>query len=232
MKKQFPVLLVLILFLFSGCGNASPSAVSSVSHETQGLPVSSVTEAAKGETTASSEQLPAGNFGPVEFKNYEAFEKYASTQDLPADFSYEKALLPDDRFQLKEVSYRPGVYVMAEYYCPLSKQELGDLIDYDAERLQTLICRTSLFTDPETDLNQNYLPNGYQPVTVSGRTYYRWDEHAGNNPEARTIGYEIVFIQDGHLIFMHLPAVESFEKMLEYTAVEKIEPMQNIVKND
>ena len=226
MKKNRILFFAFFFLFFAGCGR-NPEISASLSGAVEDTPLYTLPPTEADTTEEESSAIYWGNFGPVEFKSFEAFAQYASTQDLDSSFSYYRPAQEVDGFKLKQVSYRPGLYVMSEYVQSVSPDDLKGLRDYDASRLQTLICRTSLFTDPEADLRINYLPNGYEPVEVNGRTFYRWDEHAGNRPDARTIGYEIVFLEEDHLVFMHLPATESFEEMLRFTDVEKIEPLQS-----
>ncbi len=159
------------------------------------------------------------------FKDFEEHEKKAKTNAV--SFYYVPASVPSG-FELTEIAKRDNIYVMVTYSIPdnaLSAndaQEYAGLNSYDASRLQTLICERWLYPDGQSSL-ESFIANDYKPMEYEGRTYYRWDEHAENDPEKRVIGYELAFLDDGNLIFMHLPAIDTFENMMKYAKVEKAE---------
>ena len=159
---------------------------------------------------------------PDSYTSFEAFEeaeKQSGEKALPHYFV--PATLSDD-YQLTQITKRDNVYVMIEYKIASGAVSSEKLSEYDTERLSTLICRYSLYTDAQKALEMNYINKGYEPVEYQGKTYYRWDEHVQNDPEKQILGYEIAFITDGCLIFMHLPAVDTFENMLQYAQLQKV----------
>lgn len=159
------------------------------------------------------------------FKDFEEHEKKAKTNDV--SFYYVPSSIPSG-FELTEIAKRENIYVMVTYSIPAAvissnnAQEYAGLNEYDSSRLQTLICQRSLFPDGQGSL-ESFIANGYEPMEYEGRTYYRWDEHAENDPEKRVIGYELAFLDDNTLIFLHLPAIDTFENMMEYAKVSKVE---------
>lgn len=112
---------------------------------------------------------------------------------------------------------------MVEYRVSAPADITENLSEYDAERLQTLICRYSLYADGQNPLEESFINKRYKEIQYNGKTYYRRDEHTENNPDKRIIGYEIAFLQDGNLIFLHLTAVDTFESRMRHADVIKID---------
>ncbi len=158
---------------------------------------------------------------PYSFNSFEDYEQHEKrTKANAASCYYTPSSLPPD-YELAHITKRDDVYVMIEYSLSVQTVSDNELSEYDAERLQTLICRYSLYPDGQKALEDDFISNGYEAIEYEGQTYYRWDEHAENNPEKRVIGYEIAFLDEGNLIFMHLPAIDTFENMMKYANVVK-----------
>ncbi len=171
---------------------------------------------------------PAMCFAPDLFKSFKDFEEHEKKAETNAvSFYYVPSSIPSG-FELTEIAKRNDIYVMVTYSIPAAAissnnaQEYAGLNSYDASRLQTLICERSLFPDGQRSL-ESFIANDYEPMEYEGRTYYRWDEHAENDPEKRVIGYELAFLDDNTMIFMHLPAIDTFENMMRCADVEKVE---------
>ncbi len=178
----------------------------------------------EGESSAPLPSTAPESFGS--FDDFEEHEKNAKTNAV--SFYYVPASVPSG-FELTEIAKRNNVYVSVTYSIPdtalsvYDAQENAGLNSYDASRLQTLICERSLSHDGQSTLETSFIANDYKPIEYEGRTYYRWDEHAENDPEKRVIGYELAFLDDGNLIFLHLPAIDTFENMMRYADVAKVE---------
>ncbi len=204
--KKLSVFLLLSILLFGllACGIADPA------------PAIDITSA------STTTQLPLANVAPLTFDSFAAFKQHEKENpDKAVSCYYVPAELPDG-YSLSAISKRDGVYVMVEYAIEVDSDATADLSEYDAQRLGTLICRYSLYTDAETALQENFIAKGYKPCDYDGKEYYRWDEHANGDVEQPIIGYEIAFLQEGDLIFLHLPALDSFENMMQLAQVEKI----------
>lgn len=167
-------------------------------------------------------------FGPDLFESLKDFEEHEKNAETNAvSFYYVPSSIPSG-FELTEIAKRENIYVMVTYSIPTTAissnnaQEYAGLSEYDSSRLQTLICQRFLFPDGQGSL-ESFIANGYEPMEYEGRTYYRWDEHAENDPEKRVIGYELAFLDDDTLIFLHLPAIDTFENMMRYADVAKVE---------
>ena len=155
---------------------------------------------------------------------YDSIEGFlAAERNIPG---YENEIfyvpaLPSDKYKLIQVSKRDDIYISVLYQVINPPPAKENLSGYDAERRQTLICQTYLFEDSQTTL-EGFLKNGHRQITYNGKTYYLWEEHAGGSFEREIIGYEIVFIRDGKLVFMHLPPADSYENMMQFAEPEKI----------
>lgn len=172
---------------------------------------------------------PLEYFAPDLFGSIKEFEEHEKNDKTNAvSFYYVPASVPSG-FELTRIAKRENIYVAVTYsisdaaMSSIDAQEYEALDSYDSSRLQTLICERSLFPDGHRSLKTDFIANGYEPIEHEGRTYYRWDEHAENDPEKRVIGYELAFLDDDTLIFLHLPAIDTFENMMRYADVVKVE---------
>lgn len=168
-------------------------------------------------------EAPETLFAPESFSSFEAFEKHEKEKKTNAVSCYYVPSSLSKDYRLQKITKRENIYVMVEYRISAPADSTEKLSEYDAERLQTLICRYSLYADGKKALEENFLNKGYKEMQYNEKTYYRWDEHAENNPDKRIIGYEIAFLQDGNLIFLHLPAVDTFENMMKYADITRID---------
>ena len=215
-RVSFLILLLSMVLTFCACANtespsgtlpdgASPGTADNINEEI---------------ATGPAETLSA----PHSFTSFEDFENHEKKLGAKAlSHYYTPSALTQD-YSLSQVTKRDDVYVMLEYTLSANKVISAEkLSEYDAERLSTLICRYSLYSDGKKALEENFISKGYEPIEYEGKIYYRWDEHAENNPDKRIIGYEIAFLKDGNLIFMHLPAVDTFENMMEFADIIKVD---------
>lgn len=165
-------------------------------------------------------KLPLPIFAPNTFYSFEDFEKHEKEAGAKAvKYYYKPSALTQD-YKFSKITKRDDVYVMIDYTISSNNKEYDEKLDgYDIERLSTLICQTSLFPDGKKTLESD-IENGYKPIEYDGKTYYRIDEYSINGKQL--IGYEIVFLIDNDLIFMHLPAVDTFENMMKFANVAKV----------
>lgn len=171
-------------------------------------------------TEVDTTKPPQALFAPHTFTSFEEFEKHEKEDvEKGVSYYYIPSALTED-YRLSQITKRDDVYVTVNYTLDLNNTENPS--DYDAERLSTLICQYSLYADGKKALESGFIKNGYKPVEYKGKVYYRWDEHAENNPDKQIVGYEIAFLEDGELIFMHLPAVDTFENMMKHANVIKV----------
>lgn len=209
------ILMLIVALIFCSCAatESLPGTLSEVS------PKNTDDVVDEDVATGSAETLSAP-YSFTSFEDFETHEKKLGTKAL--SHYYTPSALTQD-YELSQITKRDDVYVMLEYTLSQNKVISAEkLSEYDAERLSTLICRYSLYSDGEKALKESFINKGYKAIEHEGKVYYRWDEHAENNPDKRIIGYEIAFLADGKLIFMHLPAVDTFENMMKYANVIKV----------
>ena len=200
MKVERTVVLCLLLCsicLFSACGGAVK------------------------EVPRDSAAVPAANSSNLTF--YDDVKTFCGAEQKAGleEESFFVPPLPAEEYRLLHVSKRDGVYIALSYEVKDPSRVKSNLVGYDKERCGTLICQTYLFEDGNATL-ESFLRNGHREVSVDGKTYYLWEEHAGGRSEADLIGYEIVFLRKGRLVFMHLPAIDSFENMMRYADPEEV----------
>lgn len=203
--KRFALLVLTlsVVLIFAACAKADMSDTS-------------VTSDTSGHAEVLSESQA--------FASLEEFENHEKTTGVKAvSHYYTPSALPSD-YRLSRVTKRDDAYIMLEYTAPADKVTSSEkLSEYDAERLNTLICRYSPYSDGEKALEESFISKGYKPVELNGKVYYRADEHAEGNADKQIIGYELAFLEDGKLIYMHLPAVDSFENMIKYAYLDKVD---------
>ena len=68
---------------------------------------------------------------------------------------------------------------------------------------------------------ENYTNNGFEAFEYGGRQLYKSDIYSVD--ETTLLSYRVIFRIDGHLIGMHIPAVDSFENMMKYTDVIRVD---------
>lgn len=160
---------------------------------------------------------------PLEFKSPEEFAKYErQAKTGTVSFYYIPSQLPEG-FKLKSISKRDDVYVSVAYTVELPKESTSDLTSYAVERMSTLICQYYLFEDGNVTLQGGFLNNGFREMEYNGRTIYVDEEYDTFGNPKQLIGYEIAFLADGQLVYMHLPALDTFETMMQYANVVKVE---------
>ena len=219
MKKIFIALLIVCL-LFVGCACSSSPKINNAMDNDAASPMTP-SNLPQGNLDDSGNALTAT--APYTFTSIDAFEAHERSVGSKAVTSYYVPKNLSSDYTLSTITKRDDVYVMFEYAVSASKAaSASKLSEYDAERLQTLICRCSLYEDGKTALKESFIDQGFEKIEYNGKTYHRWDEHAENNPEKRVIGYEIAFLEDGKLIFMHLPAVDTFENMMQFATLQKM----------
>ena len=68
---------------------------------------------------------------------------------------------------------------------------------------------------------ENYVDNGFEAFEYGGKWLYKMDTYTAD--KTTLLSYRVIFRIDGHLIGMHLPAIDSFENMMKYTDVIRVD---------
>ena len=177
----------------------------------------------KQEETTDTVPLSEPLLETLTFQSFEEYEQYEKQAKATPDGYYVPATLPEGS-ELKRISKREGVYVSAVFNVPTEVKVGESLSEYDRERLHTLTCVYYLYEDGSIALQNTFIPNGFKPVEYNGKEYYCMTEYATGTSEQIPTGYEIVFLEDGQLIYMHLPALDTLESMMKYADVVKVTP--------
>jgi hypothetical protein len=180
-------------------------------------------------TTTSKDPTPTTNpndtpiqLAPELFASFEAFEQHEKGLGEKALSHYFVPAELSDEYEFFNITKRENVYVAVHYKVTEKISSSEKLNSYELERLSTLICKYELFTtDPQYTIEKSYIKNGYKAFEYKGKTYYRHDEYSTDNPD-RLLGYGIVFTVDDCLIYMHLPAIDTFENMMQFANLQKV----------
>ena len=173
----------------------------------------------RAETPDLPDMTAATSLAPLSFDTPEEYEQHELAAGTRTAY-YIPSSLPDP-CRLTRITKREGVYVSVEYNLPPPENAAG-MNDYEVERLSTLFCVTYLTVDGQVALEESFLRNGYAETEYGGEIYYRWDEHMEGDPAKPVIGYELAFLRDGKLIYLHLPATDTFEQMMRFADVQLV----------
>ena len=172
----------------------------------------------KTEENNVTTQLSQPQLAPLTFRSFEEYEQYEQKAKSNATGYYIPASVPENS-ELLRITKRDGVYVSVTYRVPIDSSLADRLSGYNLERMQTLTCCYYLFEDGNIALQNSFIPSGFNPIEYHGKTYYYMEEYAIDTAENLQIGHEIVFLENGQLIYMHLPAPDTFENMMKYADV-------------
>lgn len=151
-------------------------------------------------------------------EEFEAAESKARSGD--AAYYYIPADLPD-HMKFYQISKVEEEYIAVTYSVDTSEIDTAGLSSYGIERISSLICQFNLYEDGSVTLT-SFSNMGFKPIDYQGRTIYFYDDYDPQSADKRTVGYSIAFLQDGHCIYMHLPAIDTFENMMQYADVIKV----------
>lgn len=164
---------------------------------------------------------------PLYFHSVAEFEAAERNAKSGADtYYYTPSDLPD-HITFRQIAKRDNVYIAVEYSVDISEINTASLSHYGIERMSSLVCQLFLYENGSVAL-QSYTDRGFSPFEYHGRTLYRYDEYDSEYKDGKAttakqlIGYSVVFLEDGHCIYMHLPAIDTFENMLKYTDLIKV----------
>lgn len=185
------------------------------------LSISSCTGNDTTTTTTDTGNDPT-QIAPESYASFEAFEQHEKGLGEKSLSNYFVPASLSDEYKLSKITKRENVYVAVHYKVTEKISSSEKLNSYELERLSTLICQYELFTtDPQYTIEKSYIANGYKAFEHEGKTYYRHDEYSTDNPD-RLLGYGIVFTVDDCLIYMHLPAIDTFENMMQLANLQKV----------
>lgn len=187
------------------------------------LCMASACNSAKKEENNNPTQLSQPQLAPLTFQSFEEYEQYEQKAKSNTAVYYIPASLPANS-ELHQITKRDGIYVTVTYRVSINPSLTDRLSDYDLERMQTLTCCYYLFEDGNVALQSSFIPNGFKAIEYNEKTYYYMAEYSFDSDDSLQTGYEIVFLENGQLIYMHLPAVDTFENMMKYADVVMVKP--------
>lgn len=166
------------------------------------------------------QESSAGLTEPLKFDSFEEYDTYFSTDRSILPNCYILKSLPSG-YVLSNIMVRDEIYIMVTYEGPLNNTSLNEdsMDSYSRERLSSIICKLKLYEDSGTALKDNYIDKGYSPVEYGGKVYYYLPEYSLDGQTL--IGFEMAFLENDDLIYLHLPATDTLENMLAFTEVEE-----------
>jgi len=156
--------------------------------------------------------LPEVQYGP---------DAYASIADFAASATSKVFCIPTkvpEGFTFTDIREREDVYVTVTFNAGGNAVSTGTST-YAAERLNSFICQYTISDHPETTLNQLKQNVGYnQTVTYNDKTYFMLLDVDPSAPET-VVGYDLAFVEEGYVILLHLPAIDTLDNMMKYTEI-------------
>ncbi len=186
-------------------------------------------------STSSNTQNPSGtgawftkidpfvNNAPKEFFCFEEFVEYEKDKGEDASECYyiPSALGGDYELykilrQEKNSTYNYE-YIEVKYKLRGVEIDEGSNIDI---RTKLISCEYSV-REYSDEAFANYIDNGFEAFEYNGREIYKIDNYTVDN--STLMSYRVIFLKDGHLIGMHIPAIDTFENMMKYTNVIRVD---------
>ncbi len=165
------------------------------------------------------------------FNSIREFEDH-ERQDANGIIEYYTPGALNKEWTLSGISERQGSYVSFHYRRVTEKEIPSYLPDLERQQLQELyLVQYLYYSEPEPGLAQ-FISNGYRETAADGRSFYLnkayYIPSVYGDTEHKTMltGYEITFICDGKLLYMHLPPDDYLENMVHYLDLVKT-PIKN-----
>lgn len=166
---------------------------------------------------------PFVNNAPKEFFSFEelaehekslgeyASECYYIPSALGGDYELYKILR-----QEKNSTYNYE-YIEVKYKLRGAEIDEGSLIDL---RTKLISCEYSV-REYSDEAFENYIDNGFEAFEYNGKQIYKINNYTVD--ETTLLSYHVIFLEDGHLVGMFLPAIDTFENMMKYTDVVRVD---------
>ena len=160
---------------------------------------------------------------PKEFFSFEEFEAYEKSfgEDASECYYIPSALGGD--YELYKILRQEKNSVYNYEYIEVKYKLKGENINEDSIvdiRTKLISCEYSVREYSE-EAFENYRDNGFEAFEYNGRQIYKIDNYTVD--KSMLMSYRVIFLEDGHLIGMHIPAIDNFENMIKYTDVIKID---------
>lgn len=152
------------------------------------------------------------------FGSFQEFEENEKNRENGMTAYYVPALL-GEKCRLTGISKREGVYLATSYQVFVETKHPDAVTAYEKETVGSIRCTQYLFSEPNGTIEM-FQRNHFQEMRYGDRVLYYMEERSLRDSSV-LLGYDVVFILDQTAFYIHLPAVNSLEEMLEYTELEK-----------
>ena len=150
------------------------------------------------------------------FNTFQEFEENEKKQNDGMSAYYVPAVL-GEQCSLIGISKREGVYLATSYQVFTQTIHPNANTAYEKELVGSILCTQYLF--PVTNETISFFQRNFQEIYYNDSLYYYTESRSLDKSDL--LGYEISFIIDQTAFHIHLPAVNSFEEMMQYTKLVK-----------
>ena len=150
------------------------------------------------------------------FNTFQEFEENEKKQNDGMSAYYVPAVL-GEQCRLIGISKREGVYLATSYQVFTQTIHPNANTAYEKELVGSILCTQYLF--PVTNETISFFQRNFQEIYYNDSLYYYTESRSLDKSDL--LGYEISFIIDQTAFHIHLPAVNSFEEMMQYTKLVK-----------
>jgi hypothetical protein len=201
--------------------NTNPSGAEPTATQTNGTQTAA-TQTAATQTAATQAQDPS-LYVPKEFTSIEEFVAYEKSLGANSSKCYYIPSALGDDYELYSIMRQVKNPVITYEHITVKYKLKGADIDEGSNidtRTKIISCEYSV-REYSDKAFENYANNGFEAFEYGGRQLYKLDIYTAD--KTMLLSYRVIFRIDGHLIGMHLPATESFENMMKYTDVIRVD---------
>ena len=197
-------------------------------HTTQSVTEASGTESSfSTESSTTQAHTQAQNpslYAPKLFTSIEEFVAYEkSLGEAASECYYIPSALGDDYELYSIIRQEKNQTISYEHITVKYKLKGADIDEGSYIELNTKMISCEYSVREYSDVAfENYTNNGFEAFEYGGRQLYKLDIY-NTWDETTVLSYRVIFRIDGHLIGMHLPAIDSFENMMKYTDVIRVD---------
>ena len=206
--------------------STAESATNGTSQSVQGTETSgtepSGTEPSSTTIFSTQAQNPS-LYAPKTFTSLEEFIAYEKNLgEAASECYYIPSALGDDYELYSIIRQEKNQTFSYEHITVKYKLKGADIDEGSTIDLNTKMISCEYSVKEYSDIAfENYTNNGFEAFEYGGRQLYKLDIYSVD--ETTLLSYRVIFRIDGHLIGMHIPAVDSFENMMKYTDVIRVD---------
>ncbi len=174
-----------------------------------------------GTTVAFTSVDPNRDTGLRKFSSISEYINYEKgVGDLASECFYIPSAI-DDKFELWNITKQEPCEIVSFSFVDVKYKFKGVNITGDnfvEERLNSISCRYSI-NEYSSLAFENYVKGGGFEAVDGRAGMYKTLHYSSDNKIL--VSYQVIFLEEGHLISMQLPAIDSFDNLLIYTNVVK-----------